>query len=156
MKMLLAVLAMAVAAISLDAVPAGAATPATTYADGGVTGCVRIAGYYSQINYHLPTAVADYVGTSDLYFAAEVYALDPRTDGLTYIETVNATYARTWVHVGTQLKAIYWGSRLPGSGAAIYLPPYGNITYVIFGHTEWFTGKRWALTSTTDLGGVTC
>jgi hypothetical protein len=68
--------------------------------------------------------------------------------------TQSPVYANTWAHSGSQLAAIYWGGRAPGTDFGDVFVPLGY-RYLIVGKTEWWNGTRWFVQSRRTLGACT-
>jgi hypothetical protein len=152
---------------------AGAA--GTSYTLGGITGCTEFSqnttgatnpnipqaflgltedspkALYGLITVHRPTYVANYTGTTELYWDAAVYELNSAGQWAG-IGTVDGAYATIFLHSGNQLTSIYWGQELPGAGKQITVSNPEGHRFLVVGETYWWTGSHWYEYDRTTLG----
>jgi hypothetical protein len=137
-----------VAAMSLAAAPAAnASVPPASYLVGNY-GCIRVsngANSYDILDFSRPYAVANYAGTSELYWGADVQkAVNGRWVNVN-ANAVDGAFSTIWGHKGAQLTPIYWGNTANNDGVAAYVSGQG--TYRVVGMTYWWNGKVWSVSN---------
>lgn len=147
--------AAAVIASIVIAGPAQATTQPTVYASVN-GGCTRVAVggvNYFNMNIDRPYAVANYTGTTYLFWQAQIQVLG--ANGVWYTNssvTTGGAYAHIWGKSGSYLTPIYWGDTANNYGV-VYTEAGVSSGAVVraVGITSWWNGSKWFIQSTTVL-----
>ena len=108
---------------------------------------------FATVDVHRPVSVANYTGTTWLYWDTHVYELNSAHQWAS-LGTIAGAYASVFFHSGNQLTSIYWANAAPpasdNTGFDINNPEGHRFAFV--GETYWWNGVSWFYSNGTSLG----